>query len=234
MPLRPKLLVPVVAFVVACSAAAAGALMVSAASDGDVTLSTGTTRALPRWTDEPSDVTTPTEAPTTTAPPETAPPATEAPTTTPPSTAKLAQTPAPAPAAAAAPAPAPAPPAAAPQASLASAVYARVNADRAANGLPALAWHDGLAGAAARWAAQLAAQGSLTHQDMNALLASQGLRMVAENIYMGPADASSIESAFMNSAPHRANILNGSLTLVGIAVVVDGAGRAWAVQDFGA
>jgi uncharacterized protein YkwD len=38
----------------------------------------------------------------------------------------------------------------------------------------------------------------------------------------------------MNSPPHRANILNGGFNVVGVAVTVDGAGRAWYVAEFGA
>ncbi len=54
----------------------------------------------------------------------------------------------------------------------------------------------------------------------------------AENIAMGYATAQAVVTGWMNSAGHRANILNCSLKAVGIGVAY-GSGGPWWTQDFG-
>lgn len=56
--------------------------------------------------------------------------------------------------------------------------------------------------------------------------------MRAENIAMGQPDPASVMTAWMNSAGHRANILNCSLRTLGVGVAT-GAGGPWWTQDFG-
>src|SRR5437016_5615108 len=65
---------------------------------------------------------------------------------------------------------------------LPGATQAAMNTDRAANGLPALAWNAQLAGFAQTWAAAMAQSGSLTHQDLNTILTSGPFTWVAEDI----------------------------------------------------
>jgi uncharacterized protein YkwD len=76
---------------------------------------------------------------------------------------------------------------------------------------------------------------SLTHQDLGALLAQTSFSMMAENLDGGGGldTADAIESLWMNSAPHRANILNSALTAVGIGIAYSTDGQAWVVADFG-
>lgn len=104
-----------------------------------------------------------------------------------------------------------------------------INSARASAGLPPLASRGDLAGVAASWSRQMASSGTLAH---NPSLASQvsGYRYVGENVGYGP-DAGTIHRAFMNSAPHRANILDGDYTEVGVAVV-ESDGRLWVTQVF--
>ena len=45
--------------------------------------------------------------------------------------------------------------------------------------------------------------------------------------------ASAMEAAWMQSAPHRANILNGAYTAAGVGIAYSSDGRAWAAVDFG-
>jgi Cysteine-rich secretory protein family len=64
--------------------------------------------------------------------------------------------------------------------------------------------------------------------------AAAGLRfsLIAENIAEGPS-ANNLHQQWMNSPPHRANLLDPELNAVGIAVV-QGAGILFAVEDFSA
>jgi uncharacterized protein YkwD len=109
-----------------------------------------------------------------------------------------------------------------------------MNADRAANGLGQLGWHSGLASYAQNWATWMAQHSSLTHQDLSQLI-SLGFHTVGENILSGPADmsASAMESAWMASPDHRANILNPAFTVAGVGTAISADGRLWVAVDFG-
>jgi uncharacterized protein YkwD len=113
-------------------------------------------------------------------------------------------------------------------------VLAAMNADRAANGLGPLGWHGGLAGYAQSWANWMAANGSLTHQSLGPLL-GLGFGTVGENVLVGPASmsAGAMEAAWMNSAGHRANILNGAFSAAGVGSAIGPDGRIWVAVDFG-
>lgn len=104
-----------------------------------------------------------------------------------------------------------------------------INSARASAGLPPLASRGDLTSVAASWSQQMASSGTLAH---NPSLASQvsGYRYVGENVGYGP-DAGTIHRAFMNSASHRANILDSDYTEIGVAVVESG-GRLWVTQVF--
>jgi uncharacterized protein YkwD len=118
-----------------------------------------------------------------------------------------------------------------------SGIVNAMNQDRAANGLGGLSYNDQLAGSGAGWSSNIASAGSLFHQDLAALLgqpAWAGFRTLGENLLVGPdgMSASQMETAWMNSPGHRANILNGSFTLVGIGITHSG-GRVWVAVEFG-
>jgi|tagenome__1003787_1003787.scaffolds.fasta_scaffold20400598_1 uncharacterized protein YkwD len=117
-------------------------------------------------------------------------------------------------------------------------LYHALNADRAANGLPALAWSPKLANQAGTWAYQMAQEGVLHHQDLNALIYSDDYAAfwsLGENILVGPVSMTpdSMERAWMASPPHRANIMSPNYNVVGIGYWRGSDGRVWAVQDFG-
>jgi uncharacterized protein YkwD len=117
-------------------------------------------------------------------------------------------------------------------------LLASLNVDRAANGLPPLTWSPKLSNQAGTWAANMAAVNSLYHQNLSALINSsdyQGYSTLGENIIVGPGNLSpaALEAAWMNSPPHKANILSGAFNIVGIGYVRGPDGRIWAVQDFG-
>ena len=80
---------------------------------------------------------------------------------------------------------------------------------------------------------------SLHHQNLsNVLYSSDFSRFstLGENIIVGPGNMSpqQLEAAWMNSAPHRANVLNRNYNVVGIGVFYGPDGRVWSVVDFGA
>jgi uncharacterized protein YkwD len=117
-------------------------------------------------------------------------------------------------------------------------VLQAMNSDRATNGLGPLQWSPKLANTAGSWAANEAAVNSMYHQDLTALLYSDtyaGWYTLGENLIVGPGSMSvaQMETAWMNSPAHRANILNGNFNAAGIGYVRGGDGRIWMVVDFG-
>jgi Cysteine-rich secretory protein family len=112
-----------------------------------------------------------------------------------------------------------------------------VNRDRSNHGLGLVKWDPALAQAAQSHAELMSGQSSLSHQyqgepDLVTRASQQGahFRVVAENIAMG-IDVQDLEKQWMNSAPHRANILDPRLNAVGIGLVRRGA-HYFGVQDF--
>jgi uncharacterized protein YkwD len=149
-----------------------------------------------------------------------------------------APAPEPAPRAAPAPAPAPAPepePAPPPGCSGGGGVVGEHNAARAAAGLPGLCVNGQLTGFAQSWANQMAATQSLVHQNIGGLIGSTGFSTMGENILSGPGNysAAEMQAAWMNSPSHRANILNGDFTQVGVGIAFSSDGRVWVCVDFG-
>lgn len=109
-------------------------------------------------------------------------------------------------------------------------MFAQVNASRAAAGLPSYAWDAHLADVALGQAERMAAKDLLYH---NPNLASDvgDFRWAGENVGYGPT-TDAIETAFMHSPMHRANILDSDYTQIGIGSVVDSHGRVWVAQVF--
>lgn len=111
------------------------------------------------------------------------------------------------------------------------------NRDRAARGLSPLRWSDFLAEAAHLHAVRMAQQNTLSHQFPGepgladrASRAGARFSSLAENVALGPS-AEGIHQQWMNSPPHRANLLDPELDSVGIAVE-DRDGTLFAVEDF--
>jgi Cysteine-rich secretory protein family len=111
------------------------------------------------------------------------------------------------------------------------------NHERAAAGLPPLKWDAALATAAHQHALKMAQMNQLSHQfsgepPMQERARQAGARFstIAENVAQGPTVAG-IHTQWMNSPPHRANILDPDLNSVGISVVQSG-NMLFAVQDF--
>ena len=117
-----------------------------------------------------------------------------------------------------------------------SAQQTLINQDRAQNGgLPALAWNNCLANIAQQNADRIAAQGSLSHTNGPTLdlACLPGATYAGENIAFTSRgiDDAQVNTMFMNSAPHRANIL-GTFTLVGTAWTVAPNGYGYIAEEF--
>jgi len=111
-----------------------------------------------------------------------------------------------------------------------------INQDRAANGgLPPLAWSSCLASVAMANAQRIANQGYLSHTDgpTNDLNCGIGSTQAGENIaYISSGiDDVTVNNMYMNSAPHRANIL-GPYNYVATAWVVAPNGYAYNAEEF--
>lgn len=102
-----------------------------------------------------------------------------------------------------------------------SAVVARTNEARARRGLAPLAVDSGLVSGARRHASWMARNRSLTH--------GQG---VAENIAMGQGSAAEAVGDWLRSDGHRANMLDGSHTRIGVGMARAADGTAYWCQQF--
>jgi Cysteine-rich secretory protein family len=111
------------------------------------------------------------------------------------------------------------------------------NHDRAALGLPPFQWDANLAAAARLHAQRMAQRSTLSHQfpgeqplQVRAMEAGARFSLIAENVAQGPTPQG-LHAQWMNSPPHRANLLDRELNSIGIAVVQSG-NLFFAVQDF--
>jgi Cysteine-rich secretory protein family len=124
-----------------------------------------------------------------------------------------------------------------PQQAVEQQVLELANADRAQQGLAPLKWDPALAQAAADHAQLMAQQPALSHQypgeaDLVTRCGAAGahFRSIAENVALA-SSPQALEKEWMNSAPHRANILNPAMTSIGVGLVKKG-GNYYAVEDF--
>jgi uncharacterized protein YkwD len=127
---------------------------------------------------------------------------------------------------------------AAPDNAVTQAIFARVNSDRAANGLGPLAWNPQLACLATDHSNTMATTGDFSHRDLSATIrdpAYAGYASLGENILVGPSNMTgdAMEDAWMNSPGHRANILSANFDSIGIGIATSTDGRVWATQNFG-
>jgi hypothetical protein len=130
-------------------------------------------------------------------------------------------------------------PAGRPSTSAEQMLYDAVNRERASLGLQQLQWDTALANAARLHTSLLAEHDALSHRfngeaDLQTRLRLAGatFRLVAENVAQAP-DVQSLHVAWMNSPPHRANILDPQVNSIGIAIERRGE-QYFATQDFSA
>jgi len=129
------------------------------------------------------------------------------------------------------------PPAPGQETGLAQTLFESANHERTARGLAPLKWSSTLARAARQHALRMASRNTLSHQlpgepGMADRASQAGARFssLAENVAEGPS-VEDIHKQWMNSQPHRANLLDAHLDSVGIAVATRD-GVLFAVEDF--
>jgi uncharacterized protein YkwD len=111
-------------------------------------------------------------------------------------------------------------------------VLALVNAERAAAGCAAVVADAELAGVARAHSEDMRDRGFFDHVNLEGLdpfdRADQaGVDASAENIARGQDDAAAVMESWMDSPAHRANILNCSLTRLGVGIAEGGGGPWW-------
>ncbi len=116
-------------------------------------------------------------------------------------------------------------------------LFDAANRERLAHGLPALQWNDALAVAARKHANEMAHKDALSHQfpgepSLPSRVKQAGAHFVwlSENVALGP-NTSLIHAEFVKSPPHRANILDTDMNVMGIGIV-ERNGQLFAVEDF--
>src|SRR3954468_12689295 len=112
----------------------------------------------------------------------------------------------------------------------AGAFVSDTNSARASHGLSSYSVASDLTSVAQRHAAAMARNQSLYH---NSSLGSDVCcwRSIGENIGEGQSE-SQVQSAFMNSAPHRENILSSAYTQIGVGTATDSHGTLWVDEVF--
>jgi uncharacterized protein YkwD len=112
--------------------------------------------------------------------------------------------------------------------------FDRLNAERQARGLHALAWDPGLAQYATDWSANMSTQG-FRHSNLGNLLTGGRFGLVGENIASGSAGvtAGGLHGAWMRSDGHRANMLSPAYDVVGVGVFCTANGTMFATTSFG-
>jgi uncharacterized protein YkwD len=113
-------------------------------------------------------------------------------------------------------------------------LLAKLNAERAAGGLGALALQPWASSVARAHSNEMAAARDIWHNHTGYLDIAQqaiGAYLTGENV----AEAGTLDetdSLLMNSPPHRANILYPAFNYVGIGVALDAVGYVYVTQDF--
>ena len=135
---------------------------------------------------------------------------------------------------------------------LAQRLFKQINQDRAANGLPALAWEPKLVNSAHQHDLVMAGGCGLMHQcshepDLGTRISNQGLQWqsVGENIGEGgPVSTDDaawnmvlmIHHGMMGEKPpedgHRRNLLSRDFHRIGISVYIDANNTLWLTEDF--
>jgi len=122
----------------------------------------------------------------------------------------------------------------------ADALAADVNAERARHGVPALVRDATLDRFAHAKATEMAARGYFGHTDPDGVTFQDRLRAwhwpvayASENIAFDR-DEPAAHAAFVNSPGHYANLIDGKVRRVGVAVVTVGDGETFYVEDFSA
>jgi uncharacterized protein YkwD len=121
---------------------------------------------------------------------------------------------------------------------LANGMFNAMNRDRANYGLPPLTWSPRLGDTTGPHSYAMSQSNYLYHSNLGGLLSSpdyQNFWTLGENVLVGPGNmsADAMESVWMNSPGHRANILSWNFNTVGVGYWRGADGRVWATVIFG-
>jgi uncharacterized protein YkwD len=121
-----------------------------------------------------------------------------------------------------------------------SQVLTLTNAERAKAGCKALKINSKLTSAAQGHSADMAAKNYFSHDSQDGRSpfdrmkdAGYSFSAAAENIAMGQQTPADVMTAWMNSAGHKANILNCTYTQLGVGYALSNSGSPYWTQDFG-
>jgi uncharacterized protein YkwD len=107
----------------------------------------------------------------------------------------------------------------------------QINKARTSSGRAAMSLNGSLSDYARRWSANMASKNRLYHNSsLTYWLRNWSWRILGENVGVG-SSTRQVFVAFMNSAPHRANILDRRFRTMGVGVVVRN-GRTWVTVIF--
>ncbi len=111
-------------------------------------------------------------------------------------------------------------------------VQNQINSARSSHGVRTLIDYSTADTKAQNWANKLKSDGTLSHSNLASGYTYGTWCHLGENVGMGPS-LSSIQTGFMNSPGHRANILNGVYDHMGTGVAYDSrTGYYFVVQEF--
>ncbi len=105
-----------------------------------------------------------------------------------------------------------------------------INAVRDRAGVRQLRLRPRLVRIAHRHSRRMASAGSLFHGDLHGMLSGTRSHMIAENVGVGRS-RKQVRGAFLESSPHRHNIVQNGLRITGVGVVSRG-GKVWITQIF--
>lgn len=111
-------------------------------------------------------------------------------------------------------------------------ILERVNAERVRRGIQPLRVARCADGFATRWSVRLARSESLRHQPMRKVLDTCEARRAAENVGQGAVSAERMVELWMRSRRHRANLLDGRFSRIGIGAARSRSGAWYAVTNF--
>ena len=120
----------------------------------------------------------------------------------------------------------------------AASVISLVNQARGGNGLSSLQNNSQLQTAAQGHTEWMARAQNLTHgtvEEMVSRIRAAGFTgsPVGENIASGQTSPAQVMNSWLNSAPHRANILDSRFNYIGVGCIIDRYGAYWWTQNFG-
>lgn len=107
--------------------------------------------------------------------------------------------------------------------------FDKVNGSRSSRSIATLAQDNTAQEKAQAWAEHLASSNRLAHSDLAAGM-DRGWKRLGENVGYG-SSVGGVHQQFMESASHRANILNNKFTHVGVGVA-QGHGRTFVVHVY--